>query len=180
MGSRPTPLPLEELRQKYESGTTQTELAAHYGTTQKVIWAFMKRHGIKARVAAKRDQCGSKNSSWKQDATHYTTLHNRVEAARGRPKYCTVCGENDPAKRYEWASLTKNYADIYDYQRMCKTCHVRFDDLAAPRRKLTREQVSLIRERLAAGDRPIDVSRNLSVSHDAVHRIKRGESYVTF
>jgi predicted ArsR family transcriptional regulator len=49
----------------YESGHTQAEIAEALGVTQKVVWRFMKNHGIKARVAAKRDQRGEKNAYWK-------------------------------------------------------------------------------------------------------------------
>lgn len=44
---------------------SQSEIAVKYKTTQKVVWRAMIKMGIKARVAAKRDQIGAKNSSWK-------------------------------------------------------------------------------------------------------------------
>ena len=47
-----TLLPLKELKTLYEKGMTQDELAIHFNVKQKVIWGFMKRHGIKARKAA--------------------------------------------------------------------------------------------------------------------------------
>lgn len=40
-------------------------LAEFLGVSQKVVWRFMKNHGIKARVAAKRNQRGENNSYWK-------------------------------------------------------------------------------------------------------------------
>lgn len=44
---------------------TQAEIATKYGTTQKVIWLAMRKMGLKARTAAKRDQWREKNSYWK-------------------------------------------------------------------------------------------------------------------
>jgi hypothetical protein len=55
----------EIVREMYDSGHTQVEIAEALGVSQKVVWRFMKNHGIKARVARKRDQRGEKNSSWK-------------------------------------------------------------------------------------------------------------------
>lgn len=58
----------------------------------------------------------------------YATLHKRVEALHGRPKYCEVCGTTDPTKRYEWANVTGDYFDIRNgYKRMCVSCHRHFD-----------------------------------------------------
>ena len=57
-------LPVKELKEKYAQGMSQNELAAYYGVSQKVIWGFMQRSGIKARPAIKRDQRGSRNASW--------------------------------------------------------------------------------------------------------------------
>lgn len=44
---------------------TQEEIAAKYGTTQKVVWRAMEKMGIERRVAAKRDQRGALNTTWK-------------------------------------------------------------------------------------------------------------------
>ena len=63
--AKATKLPFEKVKELYESGMTQEEVGAFFGVSQKVIYRFMKNHGIKARVAAKRDQRGEKNSSWK-------------------------------------------------------------------------------------------------------------------
>ena len=44
---------------------SQTEIAVKYGTTQKVVWRAMHKMGVPTRVAAKRNQHGALNSSWK-------------------------------------------------------------------------------------------------------------------
>lgn len=69
MKAKATPLPEDEVRRLYESGMTQKEIAAQLGTTQKVVWRFMKNHGIKARKTAKRNQYGEKNDYWKGGRT---------------------------------------------------------------------------------------------------------------
>jgi hypothetical protein len=117
------------VRQMYESGATQAETAAAAGTTQKVIWRLMRHHGIAARVAAKRDQRGPKNSSWKFSGASYAALHKRVEAARGKPTECSKCGTIDPNESYDWANLTGRYDRIDDYARMCRSCHWKMDGI---------------------------------------------------
>lgn len=79
--NRATKLPLETVKAMYEGGSTQAEIAEALGVSQKVVWRFMKNHGIKARVPAKRDQHSEKNSYWrggivKDDAgySHYDTI----------------------------------------------------------------------------------------------------------
>lgn len=62
--ARATQLPYERVCELYNAGHTQQEIAEELGTTQKVVWRFMKNNGIKARVAAKREQRGECNSYW--------------------------------------------------------------------------------------------------------------------
>ena len=58
----------------------------------------------------------------------YYALHARVRAARGAPQYCAKCDSTDPNVWYEWANLTGNYEDLTDYIRLCRRCHVLFDE----------------------------------------------------
>lgn len=48
---------------------SQQEIADKFRTTQKVVWLAMSRLGVKTRIAAKRNQSGSLNSSWKGGRT---------------------------------------------------------------------------------------------------------------
>ena len=60
------PFTEEQLYQAYiVEGLSQHEVAKKFGTTQKVIWRAMKKMGIPARKAIKRNQYGENNSSWK-------------------------------------------------------------------------------------------------------------------
>lgn len=124
-----TKLPFKEVYRLYESGLTQAEVGKHFGVSQKVIWNFMRRNGIKARVAAKRDQRGDKNSSWKGNRAGYQACHARVIMARGRPLKCEECGTTDPDRYYDWANLTGDFHNIDDYKRLCRSCHWKLDKI---------------------------------------------------
>lgn len=58
------PFTEQQLSDDYSSGMTQEEIGRKYGVSQKVVWKAMSRMGIPTRVAKKRDQYGTKNSSW--------------------------------------------------------------------------------------------------------------------
>lgn len=121
------PFTKEQLEQDYRTGLTQAEIAKRYQTSQKVVFNAMKKWGIKARVAAKREQRGANNSYWKGQSVGYAAFHKRVEVLKGRPQQCEVCGTTDASKTYDWANLTGRYEDPEDYQRMCRSCHWKHD-----------------------------------------------------
>lgn len=122
----------ERVSALYEKGMTQAEIAQEIGTSQRSVCLFMKRAGIAARVASKRDQRGEKNSTWKGENVTYKPAHSRVYAARGRPSHCEHCGTTNSETRYEWANVSGKYHDPADYLRLCVKCHRRWD---AQRRK---------------------------------------------
>lgn len=148
-GGKPKVYPadmVEDVRRLYiDDGRSQVEVAAAMGTTQKVIWNLMRRHGLETRPQIKRDQRGPKNDSWKGSAAGYAALHLRVYTERGCPRKCEVCGTTDRRKRYEWANLTGQYDDPQDYKRMCTSCHHRHDGTI---RNITnmREKLEVARE----------------------------------
>ena len=106
---------------------TQEEIADLMGTSQKVIYSLMKRHGMKTKVAKKRNQRGSSNDSWKGSKAGYQALHVRVAEMRGKPSKCETCGTTDSDRHYDWASMTGNFANIWDYKRLCRSCHWQYD-----------------------------------------------------
>lgn len=111
----------------YGEGKTQAEVASELGLTQKVVFNVMRRHGIAARVAAKRDQSREKNASWKgQDAGKHA-LHRRLYAMHGKPGQCSVCGTTT-AKAFDYANLSGQYVDPADYAPMCRSCHATYDN----------------------------------------------------
>jgi len=117
----------KEAKRLYEDGMSQTEVAETLGTTQKVIWGLFRSNGYKCRKAAKRNQNGPNNDTWKGSGAGYQAFHRRLDAAKGRPKKCEICGTSDPGRTYDWANLTGHYDDPDDYKRMCRSCHWRYD-----------------------------------------------------
>ena len=67
--ARGTNLDYKTVKSMYDSGYTQTEIGNALGVTQKVVFSYMKRHGIQARVAAKRNQSKENNDFWKGGRT---------------------------------------------------------------------------------------------------------------
>jgi len=119
--------PKSDLERLYhEKKMSQFEVGQHYGTSQKVVFSWFKKLNISSRVAAKRNQNGQSNSSWKGSRATYSALHYRVEKERGKPKICMACGTQE-AKRFEWCNLTGRYDDVSDYMRMCVPCHRKYD-----------------------------------------------------
>ena len=126
------PVDCVRLRALYTAGFTQEEIGEFLGVSQKVIYSTMKRHGITARIAAKRDQWGHKNHMWKGDNASYAAFHYRLWKRHDGPKVCQLCGDESPDTWYDWANLTGRYEDLNDYLLMCRSCHRRYD---AARRK---------------------------------------------
>lgn len=73
------------VRQLYEGGHTQGEVASVIGLSQKVVWNVMRRHDINARVAAKRNQWGENNHSWKGVGASKYAFHRRLYSRFGKP-----------------------------------------------------------------------------------------------
>ncbi len=122
-------LTADQLRREYESGLLQREIAEKYGVTQTCVGQHMRRLGIPRRTKGfgAIDQRGSRNHQWKGDQASYKTFHNRLSQFRGKPMSCDVCGTSDPSKSYDWANLSGRFQDMYDYKRMCRSCHWKHD-----------------------------------------------------
>jgi hypothetical protein len=105
---------------------SQAEIGKKYNTTQKVVFSWFKKLGIKSRIPYKRNQWRENNSSWKGDDVTYAALHYRVVSLKGRPKQCEVCGTSDLNKTYDWACIG-DYKNVNDYKRMCRSCHFKHD-----------------------------------------------------
>lgn len=54
----------------------------------------------------------------------YHHYHYEVRKSRGKADSCV---NGCKTTRYEWANLTEQYDNIYDYISMCTACHNRFD-----------------------------------------------------
>ena len=117
-----------ELRADYEASMmSQLEICAKWGVSLKRVQTSMRRFGITPRKQIKRRQQGAENAFWKGSDASYTAFHARLYRNAGQPKKCDRCGTTDPSKTYDWANLTGHYDDPSDYQRMCRSCHHRYD-----------------------------------------------------
>lgn len=120
----------EELKRDYvDEKMSQLEIAAKYGVTLKRVQTAFRRCSITPRPQIKRDQTGPNNAYWggKDGELTYAALHKRVEALRGRPRKCEVCGTTSKQRTYDWANMSGRYDDPADYQRMCRSCHWKHD-----------------------------------------------------
>jgi hypothetical protein len=125
--SYPEPF-INEVRELYDNGLTQKEIAIRLGSTQKVIWRAMLHHNIAARAPKVRSHIrGPLHPHWKGDAAGYQAFHMRLYALLGAPQQCARCGTSDTSRTYDWANLSGRYADMDDYARMCRQCHRRYD-----------------------------------------------------
>lgn len=130
-GNKPKTYPADlvaKVRDLYLSGMTQLEVGNAVGVSQKVVWNIMRRHGLGARIAAKRNQTGSANASWRGDKAGYAAFHRRLYAKLGKPVSCSVCGTNDAARSYDYANLSGRYQDMQDFAAMCRSCHWKYDE----------------------------------------------------
>ena len=66
------------------------------------------------------------NVPWNRGEDPYCAGHYRVKKKRGQPSFCVMC-ETTVATRFDWANITKNYLDPFDYIRLCRACHLRMD-----------------------------------------------------
>ena len=105
---------------------SQKEIGEIYNTTQKVVFTWFKKYGIKSRIPYKRNQRKENNSSWKGDDVTYAAFHYRVESERGKPRFCEACGITGGVI-FEWCNLTGKYEDVVDYARLCRSCHRKYD-----------------------------------------------------
>lgn len=100
------------------------EIAATLGLSTTPVVRALKRYGIPTKPKVRH---GSASGRWKGDSGGYCALHARVVALRGRPKQCQRCGFEGEGRWYDWANLTGRYDDPLDYERMCRSCHQKYD-----------------------------------------------------
>lgn len=138
---------------------------------------------------------GPEHYAWKGEAASYDAKHLRLKVIRGNASTC-VWGCED-ASAYDWANLTGDYDDPYDYISMCRPCHRRYDDarrsmeagfVKHPRgasqpgernasARLTREIVQQCRERHAAGERVGALAREFGISSSGMSMAIRGKNW---
>lgn len=72
---------------------------------------------------------GENNPCWKGEKVGYFALHTYIAKHLGKPKKCSICGTQDPHKRYHWANKSGEYKrDFSDWIRLCVKCHSEYDN----------------------------------------------------
>ena len=73
---------------------------------------------------------GENNWNWKGEDAGYQAKHRWVRAHYGKPDTCENCGKNNLSGNFiNWANISGKYLRIRsDWQRLCKSCHKRYDD----------------------------------------------------
>jgi len=111
-----------ELRSLYQTKTA-AQIGIEIGCNPKTILSRLHAFGIPTRPARRMDMAREKNPRWTGSAATYGAFHQRTLRIRGRPSHCEVCGKSNPRKRYEWANITGDLNDPYQFKRMCVPCH---------------------------------------------------------
>ena len=106
-----------------------------------------------------RNRWAERNPTWLGDTAGYSAFHTRVKRRRGMPSKCDRCGTTNPRNRYEWANLTGHYEDVDDYQRMCTTCHRRYDAARRPRKAIAHGTPAGKQAHVRRGEQPCDLCR---------------------
>jgi len=133
---------IDQITTWYKEGLTVAEIKAIAPAGYRVQTILM-RYLPERRSAIKRNQKGAANHMWKGDNAGYQALHLRVDAERGRPMRCEWCAD-ETNNRYEWANLTGDYTNVWDFVRLCVSCHRTYD---SKRRKETGRKTSIERGR---------------------------------
>jgi hypothetical protein len=129
---------------------------------------------------------GTAHWNWVGDAAGYQAQHQRLWKARGRADHCAWGCESS---LYDWANLTGDYGDPWDYASMCRSCHVRYDDARRsmepgftrrPQGKqphLTADQVRDLRTRRQAGETYAVLTARFGIAPSCICDIVHGRTY---
>lgn len=99
-------------------------VGATYGCAERTVIHIARRFGVPPRKSRGPGN-GQLHHNWKGEDIAYAGAHKRVSRIRGVPSLCENCGATEG--RFEWASLTGSYTNVWDYKRLCASCHRRFD-----------------------------------------------------
>jgi hypothetical protein len=139
--------------------------------------------GYCSRKCAREAAAGAANPRWRGAEASYFTLHRRVYRLRGKADHCERCGAEGSGTVYQWANLTGNYADVWDYEQMCVACHAAYDAPAKARgcavhgAKLTEARVLDARRRYGAGEDCQPMAAKFGVSRAALLNAIKGVTW---
>lgn len=60
----------------------------------------------------------------------YSAIHHWINKVLGKPKECSSCGfTSENGRQFHWSNVSGNYLrDVNDWQRLCVSCHFKFDN----------------------------------------------------
>jgi hypothetical protein len=72
---------------------------------------------------------GEKHHNWKGEKAGYRAVHKWIQKRLGKPEKCEGCGKDRlKGKKIQWASISgKNLRLLFDWARLCASCHKKFD-----------------------------------------------------
>lgn len=98
-----------------------------------IINSVKARKGKKLSLEHRKKLTGytEENShAWKGKKASYTAKHAWIYKKFGKPKKCVLCDKDGLVGKYiNWANISGEYKrKRNDWLRLCKPCHVKFDD----------------------------------------------------
>ena len=81
-------------------------------------------------IGVKGKYIGENNHSWRGEGASYGAKHIWIAKHYGKPDKCETCGTSGLIGKYiNWANISGEYRrEKSDWKRLCKKCHVAFDD----------------------------------------------------
>ena len=89
-----------------------------------------EEHVQRSKEARKGLLANENNPAWKGEDAGYTSKHQWIARHFGKPGTCEFCGRSElSGKSIDWANISGEYRrDRNDWIRLCKPCHVGYDD----------------------------------------------------
>lgn len=70
----------------------------------------------------------------------YSGVHQWIKRVSGQPSYCEHC-KTTVATAYDWANISGEYKrDLNDWKRLCRKCHMAYDNHPATRKRTMMER----------------------------------------
>lgn len=75
------------------------------------------------------NKSGPEANSWKGDKVSYSGLHKWIVRELGQPSICQICKDKTlKPRQYHWSNMSRQYSrDLKDWQRLCVSCHKKYD-----------------------------------------------------
>lgn len=107
-------------------GLSEERIAKLKGCSSKPVETAIAKYRIPRQTNRRAPAVGPQNPSWKGSRAGVLAMHLRVYRVRGRAAdgKCSMC---DTAQAKDWANLTGDFENVYDYIRACRKCHKYLD-----------------------------------------------------